>query len=106
MPYDAREGGTSSRQALCTDPWRVYQSALLPQHVIGRVDGNRPSLKLVGQEEFQHLVMHALSGHVDRTSSSPIVQLKVGTMKEEEPGCIIATMEGGEEESCLALPEK
>lgn len=60
----------------------------------------------MSQEEFQHLVMHALSGNVDRTSPSPIVQLKVGTIKEEESDRIIATMEGREEESCLPLPEK
>lgn len=51
-------------------------------------------------------MMHALSGNVDRTSPSPIVQLKVGTIKEEESDRIIATMEGREEESCLPLPEK
>lgn len=48
---------------------------------------------------------HALSGHVDGTTSSPVMQLKVGAMKEEQSGRIIATMEGGEEERCLALQE-
>lgn len=47
--------------------------------------------------------MHALSGHVYRTTSSAIVQLKVGTMKEEKSGCVIAAMDGGEEERRLAL---
>lgn len=106
MSYGPRKGGTSSRQALGAHPLRVHQSALIPQHLIGRVNGNGPSLKLVSQEQFQHLMMHALSGHVDCTSSSPIVQLQVGPMKEEEPGCIIATMDGCKEESCLALPGK
>lgn len=50
--------------------------------------------------------MHALSGHIDRTASSPIVQLEVGAMKEEESGRIITTMDGGEEERCLALRGK
>lgn len=50
--------------------------------------------------------MHALSGHVYWTTSSAIVQLKVGTMKEEKSGCVIAAMDGGEEERRLALPEK
>lgn len=50
--------------------------------------------------------MHAFSGHVDRMSPSPIAQLKVGAVKEEESDCIIATMEGREEESRLPLPEK
>lgn len=46
---------------------------------------------------------HAVPGHVDRTASSAIVQLEVGTVEEEESGCIIATMEGSEVESCLTL---
>lgn len=106
MRYDPREGGASSRHALRSDPWRVHQRALLPQHVVVRVDRNGPSLNLVSQEEFQDLVMYAFSGHVYWTASSSIVQLKVGTMEEEEPGRIIAPMEGGKEERRLALPEK
>lgn len=50
--------------------------------------------------------MHALSGHVHWTTSSTIMKVKVGTMKEEESARIIATMEGGEEECCLTLPER
>lgn len=57
----------------------------------------------MSQEELQDLVTHAIPGHVDRTASSAIGQLEVGTVKEEESGRIIATMEGGEVESCLAL---
>lgn len=46
---------------------------------------------------------HALSGHVDRTTSSAVMQLKVGTVKEEKSGGIITAMEGGEEKRCLTL---
>ena len=60
----------------------------------------------MSQQELQDLVVHALSGHVDRTASSPIAQLQVGTVEEEESGRIIATMDGGEEERRLALPEE
>lgn len=60
----------------------------------------------MSQEELHDLVMHAFSGHVDRTASSAVVQLQVGTVKEEESGCIIATMDGREEERCLTLWEK
>lgn len=47
--------------------------------------------------------MHALSGHVDRSPPPSIVQLKVGAVKEEKSGGVIATVEGGEEERRLAL---
>lgn len=60
----------------------------------------------MSQEELHDLVMHAFSGHVDRTTSSAIVQLEVGAVKEEESGCIIATVNGREEERRLALWEK
>lgn len=50
--------------------------------------------------------MHALSGHVDGTTSSAVIQLKVGTMEEEKSGGIIAAVEGGEEKRCLTLSEK
>lgn len=63
-------------------------------------------MELVSQEELQHLVVHALSGHVGRASPSPVVQVNVGAVKEEESGCIIATIEGREEESCLALSDE
>lgn len=105
MAYDPRERGTSSRQALCSHPRRVHHSTLVPQHLVGRVDGNRPSLNLVGQQELQDLMVHALPGHVDGTTPSAVVQLQVGAVKEEEPGCVIAAMDGREEERRLTLTE-
>lgn len=60
---------------------------------------------MVRQEEFQDLVAHALSGHVDRSTSPPIMQFKVGAVEEEKSGSVIATVEGREEERCFALSE-
>lgn len=59
----------------------------------------------MGQQEFEDLVTHPLSGHVDWPPSPSIMQLEVGPVKEEKSGSVVATVEGGEEECCLALPE-
>lgn len=50
--------------------------------------------------------MDAFSRHVDRTTSSAVMQLQVGTMKEEKSGGIIATIKGREEKRRLTLEEK
>lgn len=79
---------------------------ILPQHVAGRVQGHRPSLHLVSQEEFQDLVMHTLSRHVCGFPPSPIMQLQVCAVKQEESGRVIATIGGRKEERRLTLSEK
>lgn len=106
MPDYPGEGGASSRESLRPDPRRVHQTVILPQHVAGRVQGHRPSLHLVSQEEFQDLVMHTLSRHVCGFPPSPIMQLQVCAVKQEESGRVIATIGGRKEERRLTLSEK
>lgn len=60
----------------------------------------------MSQQEFQHLVTHSLSGHVNWPASPPVVQLKIGTMKKKKSGSVIAAMEGREEECCFSLAKK
>lgn len=103
VSHNPREGCTSSRQALRPHPRRVHQRAFLPHHFSGGVARDGPSLNLVSQEEFQDLVLHGLSGHIDGTAPSAVVQLWVGAVKKEKPGGVVATVEGGEEEGCLSL---
>lgn len=67
---------------------------IVPQHVAGRVQGDRPPLQLVSQEELQDLVMHSLSGHVCGLPPSAIVQLRVCAVEQEESGCVVATIDG------------
>lgn len=46
---------------------------------------------------------HSFSGHVGWTAPSAVAQLKVGTMKKEKSGGVIAAVEGRKEECCLTL---
>lgn len=94
MAHYPGEGGASSRQSLRPDPGGVRQTVIIPQEVAGRVERNRPPLHLVSQEEFQHLLMQTLSRHVCGFPPSPIVQLKVGAVEQEESGRVIATVDG------------
>lgn len=48
-------------------------------------------------------MVHALSGYIDRPTPPPVVKLQICTVKEEEPGSVIATMKGGEEKWCFPL---
>lgn len=106
MADDARKGGAPSGQALRAHPGGVHQSVLLPRHVVDGGDGDGSSLNLVSQQEFQHLVVHGFPGHVDWSTTPPVVQLQVGAVKEEQPGRVVAAVEGGEEERRLPLREK
>lgn len=106
MADDSGEGGAPSGQALRSHPRGVHQSVLLPRHVVDGGDGDGSPLDLVSQQEFQDLVVHGLAGHVDRTATPPVVQLQVGAVKEEEPGRVVAAVEGGEEERRLSLRGK
>lgn len=47
--------------------------------------------------------MHALSGHVDWTTAPAVVQLLIGSIEQQESGGVIATVNGGQEQSGLSL---
>lgn len=106
MTDDPREGGTSPWQARRAHPLRVHQRSLLPQHLVGRVDWHRRPLVLMGQQELQQLVVGTLSCHVHGPPAPAIMQLRVGTMEEEEPGGVVGAGHGRKEKRRLTLTEE
>ena len=59
----------------------------------------------MSQQQLQHLVMHALTGHVKGTTPPPVMKVYIGAVEQEQPGGVVAAMEGREEQRSLALRE-
>lgn len=51
-------------------------------------------------------MVQALPGHVDWATPPAVVQLLVGAVEQQEAGGVIATVDGGQEQSSLTLEEK
>lgn len=49
--------------------------------------------------------MHALSGNIQCPASSAIRQILICPVQEQEPGGVVATVKGGEEQSSLTLSD-
>lgn len=60
----------------------------------------------MGQQELQDLVVQTFPGHVYGAAPPTVVELQVGTVEEQEPGGVVAAIEGRQEKRRLTLVVK